>query len=124
MLSERHESFRYDFSPPLQCEFNIALENHPDSASHFGIAEIHNISPHGLMFKSELNIPKGWDMIRVNIKFTLMDMEFLVSGHFRWKEISSGSHLYGVHLENDDELQQKIISQLKKLSRKKHNMTI
>lgn len=122
MFSQRHEAFRYEFSPPLQCQFNIALADHPDSTSHFGNAEIHNISPHGLMFKSTLNIPKVWDRIRVNIKFTIMEMEFLVSGHFRWKEIAGGSYLYGIHLENDDELQQKIINQLKKFSRKKHNM--
>lgn len=124
MLSERHEAFRYEFSPPLQCQFNIAIEDQSDSASHFGLAEIHNISPHGLMFKSTLNIPKGWEMIRVNIKFALIDMEFQVSGHFKWKEIATGSYFYGVQLENDDEIQQKIITQLKKFSRKQHNMPI
>lgn len=123
MLSERHESFRYEFSPPLQCKFNIALESKPDKESHFGNAEILNISPHGLKFKTNLNIPKDWDMIKVNIKFTLMDMELLVSGHLRWKQENTGSYLYGVHLENDNELQQKIIDQLKKLSRQKHNMS-
>lgn len=124
MLSERHEAFRYDFSQPLHCQFNIELEGQPDSASNFGDAEILNISPHGLKFKSTLNIPKGWDLIRVNVNFTLMDTEFLVSGHFRWVEFASGSYIYGIHLENENVLQEEIITQLKKFSRKQHNMPI
>lgn len=124
MLSERHEAFRYEFSPPLQCQFNIALENEPDTASHFGDAEIHNISLNGLMFKTSLNIPRGWDSIRVTVKFSLIDMEFVVLGHFRWNEIVTGNYFYGIQLENDDELNKKIINQLKKLSRIKHNMPL
>nr|WP_233167864.1 PilZ domain-containing protein [Paenibacillus roseus] len=123
MLSERHESFRYEFSPPIECQFNISLEDGSDTESNFGVAEIHNISPHGLMFRSTLHIPKVWESIKVKIKFTLVNMEFLVVGRVRWKEMSTGSYLYGVHLENDDELQQKIIDHLKKFSRNKHNMS-
>ncbi|MCJ8007410.1 PilZ domain-containing protein [Lederbergia wuyishanensis] len=122
MISNRHEAFRYTFSPPLPCEFNLALESDLDRVSHFGNAEIHNISPHGLMFSTELNIPQNRDMVRVRVKFTLEEMDFLVSGHFRWKETHIGEFLYGVLLDNDVEVEQKIINQLKILSKKKHNM--
>ncbi|MBS4195647.1 PilZ domain-containing protein [Lederbergia citri] len=124
MLSNRHEAFRYNFSPPLNCQFNIALEGEPEKASHFGDAEIHNISPHGLMFSTKLNIPQNRDMIRVSIQFTLEEIEFLVSGHFRWKETHTGEFMYGVQLENNEEVEQQIINQLKKVSRKKHNMPL
>ena len=124
MLSNRHEAFRYDFSPPLQCQFNLALENDSNAVSHFGNAEIHNISPHGLMFKTDLRIPIDWDMIRVGIKFTLLEAEIMVSGHLRWKKVHAMGFMYGVHLDNDDKMQEEIITQLKKFSRKKHNMPL
>ncbi|MBS4218940.1 PilZ domain-containing protein [Bacillus sp. FJAT-49711] len=122
MLGNRHEAFRYNFSPPLPCQFNIAIENEPDKVSQFGNAEIHNISPHGLMFSTELNIPQNRDMIRVSVKLTLEEMDFLVSGHFRWKEKHIGECMYGVLLENNEEMEQRIINQLKILSKRKHNM--
>jgi len=119
MLSERHESFRYEFTPPLQCEFNISVDHEPEKASPFGIGEINNISPHGLMFSTPLNIPKHWDMISISIKFVLLDMEFLVSGHFKWRESHLERYVYGVHLNTDEELQRKIVEQLKKYSKQK-----
>ncbi|MBS4200532.1 PilZ domain-containing protein [Bacillus sp. FJAT-49732] len=124
MLSNRHETFRYEFSPPLQCNFNIKLENELEKVSHYGNAEIRNISPHGLMFSTNLNIPKKWDMIKVNIKFTLEEMEFLVSGHFRWKKEFMGIYSYGVLLDNDNEVEKNIINQLKRYSKKKHNLPL
>ncbi|MCR2822934.1 PilZ domain-containing protein [Lederbergia panacisoli] len=122
MLSNRHEAFRYIFSPPLQCQFNIAIENEPDKVSHFGHAEIHNISPHGIMFSSKFNIPQNRDLVRVSIKFTLEEMDFFVSGHFRWKKTHAEEFMYGILLDNDKEVEKKIINQLKIISKKKHNL--
>ncbi|MBS4200534.1 PilZ domain-containing protein [Bacillus sp. FJAT-49732] len=122
MLSRRNEAFRYIFSPPLHCHFNIALENEPNKVTHYGNAEIHNISPHGLMLSTKLNIPQNRDMIRVSIKFTLEEMNFLVSGHFRWKKTHTGEFMYGVLLDTDKEVERKIINQLKIVSKRKHNL--
>lgn len=124
MLSERHEAFRYEFPQPLHCQFNIALKDRLESASQLGDAEILNISPHGLKFKSTLDIPKGWDSVKVNVNFTLMDTAFTVSGHIRWKEVAAGSYVYGILLENGKEIQEGLITQLKKFSRKQRNMPI
>lgn len=116
MRSNRKEPFRYTFSDPVPCLFQIVILGKPVSSK--GKAYIIDISLEGMKLNSELNLPLGSKgRIHLLISFKLNDQEMTYYGAIVWQSYKGTSYNYGVKLWVYDNDKERLIKHLKTYSR-------
>lgn len=118
MLSLRHEGFRYEFAHPHPCSFELISIDTLQIESHWGSAVLHDLSPHGMNFRTNLNIPVNEKKIGIMVSFTLIEEEIVATGYLMWQKREGGYYSYGVQLDNDEIQERKIVEELKKYVKK------
>ena len=116
MRYKRQEAFRYQLSEGIEAEFTFQKGDY-DSTSKKGQALIHDISPNGLRFHSEYDLPVNNDRFVFNLKFILNDQQVLMPGQIIWKKKLGSYYGYGFKGLDDLDSKQNIIELLKKYSR-------
>lgn len=115
MRYKRNEAFRYQLNDSLDAIFTLKVEE--DTLSSKGHALIYNISPNGLRFRTEYDLPVGDSRLLLQLQFILNGNEIIMPGHITWKKKIGSLFEYGFEGTEDNEAKQKIINGLKELSR-------
>lgn len=90
--------------PEIYCLFN---SGNADNEMFDG--EILDLSPSGLKLKTSKDLPIT-EMLY--LEFGIIN-QISVHGDIRWKKDYTSYFVYGIHLQNDEDLQKQIISELK-----------
>jgi hypothetical protein len=122
MRYKRNEAFRYQLNDSLDAIFTLKVEE--DTLSSKGHALIYNISPNGLRFRTEYNLPVGDSRLLLQLLFILNENEISMPGHITWKKKIGSLFEYGFEGTEDNEAKQKIINGLKELSRMDNKNTL
>ncbi|CAI9387622.1 PilZ domain-containing protein [Niallia sp. Sow4_A1] len=115
MRYKRNEAFRYQLNDSLDAIFTLKVEE--DTLSSKGHALIYNISPNGLRFRTEYDLPVGDSRLLLQLQFILNGNEIIMPGHITWKKKIGILFEYGFEGKENNEAKQKIINGLKELSR-------
>ncbi|MFC4409547.1 PilZ domain-containing protein [Chungangia koreensis] len=102
MFYKRKEIFRYTFGSPLEAELKMGDEN--------GSCRMIDISPGGAKVFSDNQLTKGMEVV---MQFVLMQDTITAPGKVVWKQASHEGALYGIDFNEDEKLEEQIISQLK-----------
>ncbi|WP_445488556.1 PilZ domain-containing protein [Niallia sp. 03133] len=115
MHYKRHEPFRFQFKEPITA--TLSFQNREGEISKIGKATIIDVSPNGLKFTSELDLPIKNENLLFFISFILNDKEFSIPGNISWKKIRSDYFLYGYKGKNDEETKKGITKALKEYAK-------
>lgn len=113
MLYKRTEYFRYTFGEPLVAEFRIVVENGTDVESSPGECHFLDISPGGAKLFAKFDIPLESESVRLHVKFTLHEKLIALQGVIVWKKPYSGGYMYGYDFDENVEIEQLIVEELK-----------
>ncbi|MER2261201.1 MAG: PilZ domain-containing protein [Psychrobacillus sp.] len=120
MQYKRNEYFRYTFGEPTAATFRLIKEvggDQPAEFSNKGNCHIVDISPNGLRMVTELSI--AIDLIkRMEISFVIDETPLNIMGELVWCKKSMHGFEYGVRLVGDQDMEQRIINELKSRRRK------
>ncbi|KAB7669335.1 PilZ domain-containing protein [Bacillus sp. B1-b2] len=118
MRYKRHESFRYQFNEHIEAEFTFnQQDDHSTISSQKGKAYVHDISPNGLRFHSEFDLPINANHSSLILEFILNEENMSLPGQIIWKKKLATSFLYGFKGNDSTDSKQRIIELLKKHSR-------
>lgn len=113
MRYKRKESFRFSFGTPLPSFFTIQeLDGKPITTGE-GAANLINISLSGLKLSSPLNIPDSRPPVKVSVRFTINETQFIVLGEIVWKNKRLDDYYYGIHFHIEEKQQDKLLEELK-----------
>lgn len=115
MRYKRNEAFRYQLNDSLDAIFTLKVDE--DTLSSKGQAHIYNISPNGLRFRTEYDLPVGDTRLLLQLQFILNGYEICMPGQITWKKRLGSQFEYGYEGTGDKEAEQKIINGIKELSR-------
>ncbi|QPC46155.1 PilZ domain-containing protein [Mangrovibacillus cuniculi] len=122
MKYKRDESFRFSLIKPIEGTFSIKISNtQKETETKLGKLLIDNISPSGLKFSCPLNIPEDNPDVVLHIKFPLGDIQVETYGTIVWKKKDHSGYLYGFESTPNPEVENQIITELKKIVKKSHN---
>lgn len=113
MRFKRQEGFRYAFNPPIKGTFQLVKQNDQLLTIKPGAADILDLSPNGLRFSTELDIPVNeaeWEAV---MTFTLNEAPISLTGTIVWKKHAAAGFHYGIECENNNEIQEMIIRSIK-----------
>lgn len=113
MLYKRTEYFRYTFGEPVEAEFRILLAAGEGQQSKLGECKLVDLSPGGAKLFSAFNIPVDGDDVRLYLKFIIHDFPIGVYGVILWKKPFGNGFMYGFEFDEDTEVGQLIIGELK-----------
>ncbi|WP_203245968.1 PilZ domain-containing protein [Sporosarcina beigongshangi] len=122
MLYKRHEYFRYTFGQPLEGEFRIVVEDKQGRESSPGHCQLVDISPGGAKLFAKFNIPVENGTVHLRIKFKLLEETREVSGVIVWRKPFKDGYLYGYDFDEDAELENIIVEELKLRRRSEMNL--
>ncbi|WP_400246953.1 PilZ domain-containing protein [Niallia sp. JL1B1071] len=122
MRYKRNEAFRYQLNDSLDAVFTLKVDE--DTLSSKGHALIYNISPNGLRFRTEYDLPVGDSRLLLQLQFILNGTEISMPGQITWKKKLGNLFEYGFEGTGDNESKQKIINGLKELSRMDNKDTL
>jgi PilZ domain len=98
---------------PLIAEFRIVVGNRMDVESSPGECQLIDISPGGAKLFAKFDIPLERESIRLHIKFTLYKKLIDLQGVIVWKKPYSGGYMYGYDFDDNAEIEQLIVEELK-----------
>jgi hypothetical protein len=108
--SKRNESFRYSFTPELQCLIQLYEINSQPLASKQAMANLLDLSPEGCKLMCDLDFKVSYNESKIIIALELLqNME--LRGTLIWQEQVSRTFLYGVKI--DETHKEEITEQLK-----------
>lgn len=84
----------------------------------FRKGQIIDISPSGLKMFTEVDLSSNSEMYDLDLSFILFSKSINVKGDIRWKKAFGDGYYYGIDMNNVEQHQELIISELK-LRRKK-----
>lgn len=116
MRYKRDEPFRYQFDVPVDGNFVILLNNvEADklTRSDTGELKVSDISPGGMSFITELDLPTNQQDYMIEVKLQLIDQEIVMHGHIVWKEKKGEHYTYGLQGVIDEETEQLIVQAVK-----------
>ncbi|MFT8320916.1 MAG: PilZ domain-containing protein [Bacillus sp. (in: firmicutes)] len=116
MKYKRDEAFRYQFKEPIEATFTFQTGN-TNRMSKMGKATIIDLSPNGLKFTSELDLPVDNKELLFFFRFILNKKEFSIPGNIIWKKQRHNYFQYGYEGKNDEETKKRIIEVLKEYSK-------
>lgn len=102
MFYKRKEIFRYTFGKPLEAELKVVDDDYS--------CTMIDISPGGAKVYASVHLDRGTN---VEMNFVLLDNIISARGRVVWKEASREGALYGIDFIEDNDLEEKIISELK-----------
>ena len=109
-MYKRKEPFRFDFPEPIDCFFTILTPKSETKKSNKGEIKLHNLSPKGCSFSSQLQLPTDREWY-LTIEATLNKEPMLLSGHIVWKKnYGSSTYIYGFKFDEDHEEYTSIIT--------------
>lgn len=111
--SRRKEPFRYIFTKPVDCSFEITEINGSVLTSKIVYAKLIDLSRNGCRIESKLNLNCKANRIKIRIGFNFTDKDISVVGYLRWQQSSISYHSYGVLFEKNSGLSATIIEELK-----------
>ncbi|MDZ5470567.1 PilZ domain-containing protein [Bacillus sp. 31A1R] len=117
-MYKREEPFRFQFNQPLHGAFKILRINNISEESKAGTADILDLSPNGLRFKTKLNLPIDKKRFLIEITFLLNDKLIRILGEPKWKKIEGSSFVYGFTGLDDTETKKEVIEGLKEFTKK------
>ncbi|MGP7818928.1 PilZ domain-containing protein [Niallia sp. 01092] len=112
MRYKRDEPFRFQFKEPIEATFTFHTTDNT-SLSKPGNAEIIDLSPNGLKFISELDLPVNNEHLLFCFTFKLNNKEFIIPGNIIWKKPRLNQFLYGYEGKNDEGTKKRIVEMLK-----------
>ncbi len=115
MRYNRNESFRYQLTDFIDATFTVKVDE--ATLSRKGHAFINNISPNGLRFRTEYDLPADNTRLLLQLQFHLNRREIVMPGHISWKKKIENQYEYGFEGTGNKEAKQQIIRGLKELSR-------
>lgn len=118
MLYKREEPFRFHFQSPIPSTFKILKLNNNGNESNQGFAEIMDVSPNGLRFKTPLNLPVKEKNFLLEFCFKINDKLIRFIGELIWKKQERSYYIYGLTGRDDQETKNEIIGALKDYSKK------
>lgn len=110
----RKESFRHVLIHEVTVTYNFKM----DGRVTYRKGKIIDISPNGLKIFTEDDLSSNSEMHDLDLSFTLFSKPINVKGDIRWKKAFGDGYYYGIDMNNVEEHQEMIISELK-LRRKK-----
>ncbi|MBO2534283.1 MULTISPECIES: PilZ domain-containing protein [Rummeliibacillus] len=114
MEYRRKESFRHVLIHEVPVTYTIQK----DGRTTYQKGKIVDISPSGLKLFTEENLQYERRTLELDLSFILYSKPINVKGDVRWKKTSGDGYYYGIDMDNVEEHQELIISELK-LRRKK-----
>ncbi|WP_409294560.1 PilZ domain-containing protein [Peribacillus sp. SCS-26] len=110
MQYKREEPFRFSLQTPVPGTFTISR-----NSSKKGKLDIVDISPNGLKFQTDLDLPDK--DLELTVSFQLNESMLVMHGTTVWKKRHFGKYLYGFAAagtpETRDGIKQQIIKELK-----------
>ena len=97
---------------PLTAEFRIVVGNGMDIESSPGECQLIDISPGGAKLFAKFDIPER-ESVRLHIKLTLYKKLIDLQGVIVWKKPYSGGYMYGYDFDDNVEIEQLIVEELK-----------
>lgn len=119
MRYNRNEAFRYQLT--IDAVFTVKVDE--ATLSSKGHALINNISPNGLRFQTEYDLPVGDTRLLLQLHFHLNGKEIVMPGQISWKKQIGNQYEYGFEGTGNKEAKQQIIKGLKELSRMENKGT-
>lgn len=110
----RKESFRHVLIHEVPVTYSVKK----DGMRAYRKGQIIDISPSGLKMFTEVDLSSNNEMNDLDLSFTLFSKQINVKGDIRWKKAFGDGYYYGIDMDNVEEHQELIISELK-LRRKK-----
>ncbi|RIJ65063.1 PilZ domain-containing protein [Rummeliibacillus sp. TYF005] len=110
----RKEYFRH----VLIHEVPVTYSFKRDGMMIFRKGQIIDISPSGLKMFTEVDLSSNSEMYDLDLSFILFSKSINVKGDIRWKKAFGDGYYYGIDMNNVEQHQELIISELK-LRRKK-----
>ncbi|MBU8877617.1 PilZ domain-containing protein [Bacillus sp. FJAT-29790] len=118
MRYKREESFRFQFRKPLQGMIKVIRANGISGDSNIGTIDIMDVSPHGVKFKSSLDLPIHENRYLLEITFELDGKPIHLLGEPVWKKSEGAGFVYGFSGLEDEGTKNEIIGALKDYSKK------
>lgn len=118
---KRKEAFRFVFNQPLDAEFSVLVNGRQiDSEMH--PCKIIDISPRGMKVYTNSDISKIYNIppesFQFQMHFVLDITRIQAIGYVRWcKLFGTGAH-FGLQFENQPDIEELIISEMKRRRRK------
>lgn len=118
MRYKREEAFRFQFRKPLQATVKILEIDGKKVNNSAETVEIMDVSPHGLRFKTVLNLSVPARHYLLEILFTIEDRTIQIIGHPVWKKTEGSAFSYGLNGIEDDNTKKEMIQALKDYAKK------
>lgn len=116
MRYRREEPFRYKFMTPVYCFYWDEYERIKRDGA------ILDLSPNGLKLEISVDLPIKTS---IDTTFCLNSTSLQVTGNIKWKKNYLNKYIIGLELQNNGELKQKIINELKQyVKRERQNSLI
>ncbi|MGE7622506.1 PilZ domain-containing protein [Viridibacillus sp. NPDC096237] len=114
MKYNRLESFRHILQEPVKADFRLCMDGKEQGKLSSKVdCLILDMSPSGLKLSTSLNLPAENYIIRMELTFILYSKPIRTLGEVKWKKFDYGSFLYGIDLDEDEAVEEMIISELK-----------
>lgn len=109
---KREEPLRYEFAKPIDTTFVISQLRGEPYQSKPAKGVLVNISPGGLRLLTELDLPKGPDVM-LTFTIHLAGYDIVPEGEVVWKEKRGNNLMYGVNFNYNPEIEKTIYQALK-----------
>lgn len=113
MFYKRAEYFRYTFGEPLEATFRILVADETRKESGLGNCALIDLSPGGAKLFAKFDIPLERKPVQLQLIFTLFESQINTVGTVVWKKSHRGGYLYGFDIEEDENIAQLIVQELK-----------
>ncbi|WP_146552397.1 PilZ domain-containing protein [Rummeliibacillus sp. SL167] len=110
MKYKRKESFRHVFERNVTVEYKVFSEQGKGKSEFCRLVDL---SPSGAKIAMPMNLPVEKQTFQIELDFVLYAKPISVKGTVKWKLTQNGGYLYGIDLEENEVVEELIISELK-----------
>lgn len=120
MTFKRTEGFRFTFGEPIDANFVILIDGRSENVERTKyLCEIVDISPHGMKIFSHKDISEHNNQrVQLEVQFILDEVLIKAVGEIVWTKPFGGRIQYGLVFEDQSNVEELIVNELK-LRRKK-----
>lgn len=105
----------------MEAGFRIILPGGEGQQSKLGECKLLDLSPGGAKIFSKFDIPVRGEDVRLHLKFTVYDFPIEVDGVILWNKPYGDGFMYGFEFEEDTEIGELIVGELKLRRRSEMN---
>lgn len=113
MRYNRHDYFRYQFSPHLPATFRIRMNDAENKMSNEGQCELIDISTGGVKFFTFLDLPVRSEKLALQLEFKIYQQPLAILGNVAWKQEADRGFQYGFEFGEEQQVDALIIEELK-----------